>query len=193
MTLAGISCDGEFHYVHHGAAPYAEPNAMGEALIEAAGEAGIRITLLDTCYLASGFDGTPLTGAQERFSDGDAHAWAERASALRDAPHARIGAAIHSVRAVPADQLASVAEWARERGAPLHAHLSEQRAENEACLAAHGRTPAELLDDHGALGAGSCMVHATHLTEEDIRRLGGTTVCMCATTERDLADGIGPA
>ncbi len=192
MALAGITCVGEFHYLHHGDAPYAEPNAMGEALIAAAAEAGIRITLLDTCYLASGFGRAP-EGVQERFSDGDAHAWAERASALRAAPHARIGAAIHSVRAVPADQLATVAAWARERGAPLHAHLSEQRAENEACLAAHGRTPAELLDEHGALGGGCCMVHATHLTDSDVARLGGTAICMCATTERDLADGIGPA
>ena len=192
MALAGVTCVGEFHYLHHGAVPYADPNAMGEALIAAAVEAGIRITLLDACYLAGGF-GVPVEGVQERFSDGDAHAWAERASALREAPHARIGAAIHSVRAVPADQLATVAGWARERGAPLHAHLSEQRAENEACLAAHGRTPAELLDEHGALGARCCMVHATHLTEADVARLGGTAVCICATTERDLADGIGPA
>jgi formiminoglutamate deiminase len=194
MALAGMTCVGEFHYVHHerGGTPYAEPNAMGDALIEAAAEAGIRITLLDACYLAGGF-GAPVEGAQERFSDADAQAWAERVSALRGAPHARIGAAIHSVRAVPANQLGAVVAWARERNAPLHAHLSEQRAENEACLEAHGRTPAELLDEHGALGANSCMVHATHLTDADIERLGGTTVCMCATTERDLADGIGPA
>jgi formiminoglutamate deiminase len=99
------------------------------------------------------------------------------------------------VRAVPADALGTVAGWARERGAPLHAHVSEQRAENEACLAAHGRTPAELLDEHGALGAGACAVHATHLSAGDVERLGGsrTAICMCATTERDLADGIGPA
>ena len=196
MALAGITAVGEFHYLHHGpgGTPYEDPNAMGLALIEAAADAGIRITLLDTCYLASGF-GAPPEGVQERFSDGDAEAWAERAAALRESPHARIGAAIHSVRAVPAGQLAAVAGWARERGAPLHAHLSEQRAENEACLAAHGRTPAELLDEHGALGAHCCMVHATHLTDADVARLGGgrTAICMCATTERDLADGIGPA
>jgi formiminoglutamate deiminase len=196
MALAGVTCVGEFHYLHHerGGTPYAEPNAMGEALIEAAAEAGIRITLLDACYLAGGF-GMGVEGAQTRFSDGDAKAWAERVSALRGAPHARIGAAIHSVRAVPAEALGTVASWARERGAPLHVHLSEQRAENEACLAAHGRTPAELLDEHGALGAHACAVHATHLTDADVARLGGarTAICMCATTERDLADGIGPA
>ncbi len=189
MALAGITCVGEFHYLHHGpdGTPYADPNAMGEALIEAAREAGIRITLLDACYLAGGF-GEPPQGPQVRFSDGDAHAWAERFAALRARDHAKIGAAIHSVRAVPADQLAIVAEHA-----PLHFHLSEQRAENEACLAAHGCTPTELLAEHGAVGAQSCAVHATHLTDRDVTLLHETTVCMCPTTERDLADGIGPA
>ena len=110
---------------------------------------------------------------------------------LRAAPHARIGAAIHSVRAVPADQLGTVVEWAR--GKPLHFHLSEQRAENEACLAAHGCTPTQLLAQHGALGPNSCAVHATHLTDSDRELLAETTICMCPTTERDLADGIGPA
>ncbi|MEE1938564.1 formimidoylglutamate deiminase [Streptomyces sp. TRM 70361] len=210
MALAGITCVGEFHYVHHapGGLPYDDPNAMGHALIAAAAEAGIRITLLDTCYLASGFGthpgaragadrrGRPLERHQLRFGDGSAAAWAERATALApDGEHARVGAAIHSVRAVPAGELAAVAGWARERGAPLHVHLSEQPAENEGCLAAHGRTPTRLLADHGVLGPGTTAVHATHLTEDDIALLSGsgTGVCLCPTTERDLADGIGPA
>ena len=196
MALAGVTAVGEFHYVHHdaGGASYDPPNALGEALVAGAAEAGVRITLLDACYLAGGFD-RELEGPQLRFGDGDADAWAERVSALEPAPHARVGAAIHSVRAVPAGQLETVVAWARGRQAPLHFHLSEQRAENEACAAAHGRTPAGLLDDHGALGPRSCAVHATHLTEADVALLGGpaTTVCMCPTTERDLADGIGPA
>jgi formiminoglutamate deiminase len=196
MALAGITCVGEFHYLHHGpgGVPYADANAVGEALLAAADDAGIRITLLDTCYLSGGF-GRDLQGPQLRFGDADAAAWADRASRLRGTERARIGAAIHSVRAVPADQLGTVAAWAEERRAPLHAHLSEQRAENEACLAAHGCTPAQLLADHGALGPRSTAVHATHLTDTDTVLLGGsgTTVCMCPTTERDLADGIGPA
>ncbi|MFJ6214552.1 formimidoylglutamate deiminase [Streptomyces sp. NPDC092296] len=196
MALAGITGVGEFHYVHHqpDGTPYGDPNAMGEALIEAAHRAGIRITLLDTCYLSAGFGAAPEEG-QRRFSDGDADRWAARAAALKDRPHARIGAAVHSVRAVPADQLATVARWAEERRAPLHVHLSEQTAENDACLAAHGVTPTRLLADHGVLGPRTTAVHATHLTREDIRLLGrsGTHVCMCPTTERDLADGIGPA
>jgi formiminoglutamate deiminase len=201
MALAGITSVGEFHYLHHapGGVPYDNPNAMGEALISAAAEAGIRITLLDTAYLASGISerpgGAPPDRHQVRFSDGSAQAWAERVSALKESPHARVGAAIHSVRAVPADQLATVAEWAGARDAPLHVHLSEQTAENDACLAVHGRTPTRLLADHGVLGARTTGVHNTHLTDDDIALLGSTRTgtCMCPTTERDLADGIGPA
>ena len=196
MALAGISCVGEFHYVHH--APdgtgYAEPNALGQALIAAATDAGIRITLLDTCYLTGGF-GAELQGPQLRFTDGSATAWADRVGRLSGSPQARIGAAIHSVRAVPADQLGTVAGWAENHGAPLHFHLSEQRAENEACRSAHGCSPTQLLSEHGALGALSTAVHATHLSDADIAALAGTqtAVCMTPTTERDLADGIGPA
>ncbi|MET9619787.1 formimidoylglutamate deiminase [Streptomyces sp. NPDC006464] len=198
MALAGITAVGEFHYLHHapGGTPYADPNAMGEALIAAAAEAGIRITLLDTAYLSSGFGAAP-DRHQLRFSDGTADAWAERVSLLkdRDGDDVRIGAAVHSVRAVPADQLATVASWAAERGAPLHVHLSEQTAENDACLAAHGRTPTQLLADHGVLGPRTTGVHNTHLTDTDIALIGSsaTGTCMCPTTERDLADGIGPA
>ncbi|MHC3470577.1 formimidoylglutamate deiminase [Streptomyces sp. 7R007] len=196
MALAGVTAVGEFHYVHHapGGTRYADPNAMGEALVTAAADAGIRITLLDTAYLSSGF-GEPPTTHQLRFSDGSAEAWAERSSLLKERDHARIGAAVHSVRAVPAGQLATVARWAEERRAPLHVHLSEQTAENDACLAAHGCTPARLLADHGVLGPRTTGVHNTHLSDADIALIGrsGTGTCMCPTTERDLADGIGPA
>jgi formiminoglutamate deiminase len=168
---------------------------MGHALIEAAAQVGVRLTLLDTCYVAGGF-GQPLGGPQLRFGDGDAAGWAERVGAIdARAPHVQVGAAIHSVRAVPAGQLAVVGEWARARGVPLHFHLSEQAAENDACLAQHGVTPTRLLADAGGLGAASVAVHATHLVASDIGLLGAssTGVCLCPTTERDLADGIGPA
>jgi formiminoglutamate deiminase len=194
MALAGISCVGEFHYLHHGAdgRPYAEPNVMGEALRAAASAAGIRLTLLDTCYVAGGVD-RPLDGVQRRFGDGDADGWAARVSDLRPDRTTRIGAAVHSVRAVPADQLGTVAGAAA--GGPLHVHLSEQPAENEQCLAAYGVTPTRLLGRHAVLGPDTTVVHATHLTDPDIAELGSTatTACFCPTTERDLADGIGPA
>ncbi|WP_415952673.1 formimidoylglutamate deiminase [Streptomyces sp. KLOTTS4A1] len=196
MALAGVTVVGEFHYLHHapGGRPYDDPNAMGEALIAAAAEAGVRLTLLDTAYLSSGFGAAPDTH-QQRFSDGSAEAWAARVSVLKPRDGVRLGAAIHSVRAVPAAELGTVAEWARTQEAPLHVHLSEQTAENEACQATHGCTPTRLLADHGVLGPHTTGVHNTHLTPEDITLLGtsGTGTCMCPTTERDLADGIGPA
>jgi formiminoglutamate deiminase len=199
MALAGITCVGEFHYLHHhpDGAPYANPNAMGEALIAAAAEAGIRITLLDTAYLHGGLtrDGyRPLEGVQRRFGDGSAEGWYERWRELKGTEHARIGAALHSVRAFSdRDGYGAFAGWTA--GVPTHIHLSEQPAENQACLAVHRRTPARLLADSGFWGPHTTAVHATHLTGEDIGLLGRarSTVCMCPTTERDLADGIGPA
>jgi formiminoglutamate deiminase len=201
MAQAGISAVGEFHYLHHGPGgiPYADPNAMGAALIAAADDAGIRITLLDACYLQGGI-GVGLDETQRRFADADAPAWAARASALADSVPAdsagvRIGAAIHSVRAVDPPAMEIVARWAAAREAPLHAHVSEQPAENDRCAEAYGRTPTELLADSGALGDRFTAVHATHLTDADIGRLGASSCwcCFCPTTERDLADGIGPS
>jgi formiminoglutamate deiminase len=193
MAAAGITTVGEFHYLHHqpDGTPYDDPNAMGHALVEAAREAGLRIALLDTCYLSSGF-GRPPEGAQVRYSDGSADAWAARTERLRGDDTTTIGAAIHSVRAVPREQLATVV--AAAQGRPLHAHVSEQVAENDACRATYGVTPTELLHGAGALGPLTTVVHATHLTGADIGLLGEsrTHICFCPTTERDLGDGIGP-
>jgi formiminoglutamate deiminase len=199
MALAGITCVGEFHYVHHrpDGGRYADPNAMGEALCAAAADAGVRLTLIDACYLHGAIGGAQLAGAQHRFTDGSADEWVSRA-ARRDhlaSPIVRLGAAIHSVRAVDPASIRVVAEHARLAGLPLHAHVSEQPAENAACVEYYGRTPTELLAELGALGPAFTAVHATHLTEADIALLGGhaCTACLCPTTERDLADGIGPA
>jgi formiminoglutamate deiminase len=201
MALAGVAAVGEFHYLHHppGGGRYADPNAFGRALLAAAAAAGLRLTLLDACYLRADVDASPLEGVQLRFGDGAAGAWAERVEALRAAvaadPAGRVGAAIHSVRAVPPPAMTTVAAWAEAARVPLHLHLSEQRRENQACLAATGRTPAQLCADSGVLGGRTTAVHATHLEAGDVALLGGggTTVCLCPTTERDLADGIGPA
>jgi formiminoglutamate deiminase len=198
MALAGITVVGEFHYVHHDEAgnPYSDPNAMGKALIKAAREAGVRITLLDTCYLSGGLsaDGhLPLDEVQRRFTDGDVEGWAARLAGLEEDDNTRIGAAVHSVRAVPREQLAPVGQAAA--GRPLHVHLSEQPAENHAAQMFYGRSPTELLDEAGLLGPHTTAVHATHMADRDIKLLGAsrTTACFCPTTERDLADGIGPA
>lgn len=198
MVAAGVTTVGEFHYLHHqlDGTPYADPNAMGHALVEAAQQAGVRLALLDTCYLSSGF-GAPPEGVQLRYADRDADAWTRRVTDLAShhgsTPGVVVGAAIHSVRAVPRDQLGTVV--AAAAGRPLHAHLSEQVAENDACLAAHGCTPTRLLADAGALSPATTLVHATHLTADDVAALGSATAyaCFCPTTERDLGDGIGPS
>jgi len=194
MVLSGVSCVGEFHYLHHArdGLRYADPNAMGEALRAAARDAGLRLTLLDTCYLTGGI-GQPLTGVQVRFGDGNAAGWSDRVRQLGEDDNTRIGAAVHSVRAVPPDQFSDIAAAMPDR--PLHIHLSEQPAENEQCLAAYAMTPTGLLAEHNLLGSRTTAVHATHLTDDDVHRLGSTTTtaCFCPTTERDLADGIGPA
>ena len=202
MVVAGFSSVAEFHYVHHqpGGKAYPEPHAMELALARAAAAAGIRLTLLDTLYLAGGI-GMPLSQEQARFGDGDVHAWLDRLASLRTEiarsfppGMVSVGAALHSVRGVPEADLAVVAEKL-PHDMPLHIHLSEQPAENAACLAAHGLTPTGLLARHGLLGPRLSAVHCTHLTAEDIALLGnaGATVVMCPTTEADLADGIGPA
>ena len=202
MVVTGFSSVAEFHYVHHrpDGSAYDDAHAMERALARAAVAAGIRLTLLDTCYLAGGFD-TPLHAGQQRFGDRDAAAWLQRLASLRtvfaaefDPAQVSVGAALHSVRGVPEAGLAVIAANL-PADLPLHIHLSEQPAENEACLQSTGLTPAMLLQRHGLISRQLSAVHATHLTAEDITVLGdaGATVVMCPTTEADLADGIGPA
>ena len=127
MALAGITAVGEFHYLHHapGGVPYDDPNAIGEALRQGAADAVIRLTLLDTCYVAGGLSAaghSPLDAMQLRFGDGHADGWAHRVEGLKESAGMRVGVAVHSVRAVPLDQLCVVA--AAAAGRPLHVHLS---------------------------------------------------------------------
>jgi len=200
MAKSGFTTVGEFHYIHHqlGGRPYDDPNAMGHALIRAARRAGIRIALLDAGYLSAGFDNTPLSPVQERFSDGNVDSWLERVDALanhyREQSDVRIGLAPHSVRALSETNLVTLAQRRPEK-TPTHIHVSEQPAENQDCVAFTGTTPVGLLSRVGLLGPNTTAVHATHLTDEDISLLGSsqTGICYCATTERELADGIGPA
>jgi formiminoglutamate deiminase len=125
---------------------------------------------------------------QRRFSDGDADGWSERVAGLVASDNARVGAAYHSVRAVPRDQMRAATP------SPLHIHLSEQVAENEECLAAYGLTPTQVFAEAGHLTDRNTLVHATHLTCDDVARIGEARsyVDICPTTERDLGDGIGP-
>jgi len=188
MLEAGITAVGEFHYLHR------YGNELGRALIEAASAVGIRITLLDACYLRGDIDGRPLEGVQQTFSDGDVERWTRRVDDLKDTEGARIGAAIHSVRAVDPTSMRTVAAWARQRSAPLHIHLAEQPAEVDECRAELGCTPAQLLAREGILGTDLTAVHAIHVDDKDIALLGQhqVSICGCTSTERDLGDHVGP-
>jgi formiminoglutamate deiminase len=193
MVAAGYTTVVEFHYLHHqpDGTPYDDPNVMADALCDAAVEAGIRLTLLDTCYLSAGF-GEPPIGVQRRFADRDAHAWVDRVSQWRAPQGVVAGAAVHSIRAVDPESASVVAEWAR--GRPLHVHLSEQPAENDACRHTYGASPTRVLAGAGILGPDTTVVHATHIDQDDTALLAetGVTAAICPTTERWLADGIGP-
>jgi formiminoglutamate deiminase len=195
MALAGFTAVGEFHYLHQGpgGVPYSDPNEMGLAVIEAAAAAGIRLTLLDSLYLRGGFD-APLAGPQLRFGDGNADRWADRVSRLKDGDRLRIGAAIHSVRAVGVEEITAAARRAANLDLVLHAHVSEQEREQRDCLERLGRTPLGVLSDTGALGPRFTAVHGNHFTPADVSLLVSAEgrLCACPTTERDLGDGIGP-
>jgi formiminoglutamate deiminase len=194
MVLAGYTVVGEFHYLHRqpDGSAYGNSTAMEDAVVAAAGRAGIRLTLLDTLYLAGGID-RELEPSQRRFSDGSIAEWVSRRDSVRFGETSRGGAAIHSARAVRPELFAAFRD--ASTGMPLHAHVSEQVAENDAALAAYGATPTALFARADLLGPHFTAVHATHLSDEDIHLLGASEslVCFCPTTERDLADGIGPS
>lgn len=201
MLVSGWTAVGEFHYLHHRSdgTPYPQQHAMELAIVEAARDVGIRLTLLDTCYLSGGIK-KPLTLTQRAFSDGSASAWLRRWHFLRERlendsdQRVTLGAALHSVRAVSSDAIREILEGLPP-DVPLHIHLSEQPQENDDCMAEYGCTPTELLESLGALTPRLSVIHATHLSSHDLSLLGSAavTVVMCPTTEADLGDGIGPA
>jgi len=199
MLRAGFTSVGEFHYLHRDPAgeAYADPNELALRVIAAAEDVGIRIVLLNTCYAAGGI-GRPLEPAQRRFATPDLDAFLAETAALADRyrgnPLVTVGVAPHSVRAVPRAWLALLRRWAAERGAAFHIHVAEQPAEVEACRAAYGLRPVELLAEEGVVDEGFTAIHATHLAPDEVAVLGdaAATVCACPTTERDLGDGFLP-
>jgi formimidoylglutamate deiminase len=184
MLLTGITAAGEFHYVH-------QDLEVGRSILRAAEELGLRVTLLRTAYVRAGWKRDPDPG-QARFLTPSVDQFLADTETMI-ASGARIGVAPHSVRAVPLDYLRQVAEYARLKKLPLHMHVSEQPAEIEACLGEYGRRPVELLHENGILDERFTAVHAIHITDEEARFLGQSTVCACPTSERNLGDGAVPA
>ncbi|HEY1810114.1 MAG TPA: formimidoylglutamate deiminase [Acidobacteriaceae bacterium] len=197
MLLAGTTTVGEFHYLHTApdGRPYEDPNLLAKQVIAAAQSVGVRIVLLRCAYLRSGFELPPDPG-QTRFFE-TRQAFLTNVQALeRDTPadssSVRIGVAPHSIRAVPLDDIREIAGWARHHRMPLHMHMSEQVAENEACLREYGGTPVALLAKAALLGPDWTAIHAIHIAPEEIAMLSdtGATIGSCPTTERNLGDGI---
>jgi formimidoylglutamate deiminase len=206
MLKSGYTSVAEFHYLHrpggaarpNGAAQHFSSNPLWDAIDGAARVAGIGLTFLPTLYQSSDFGGAPLKPEQARFfldTDEFLRAVEARIGAARSAGETpqRTGAAFHSLRAVPLDQLrrAALALRSIDANMPVHIHVAEQMAEVRACQRAAGRRPIELLLDQGLLTPHWCVVHATHATAEELRGIAaaGAVVCVSISTEANLGDG----
>ena len=197
MVKAGYTQVCEFHYLHHGpkGVRYAEPAAMSLALVEAAKEAGIGLTLLPVLYMTGGFDGRALSERQQRFRHdvGEYVALLERLVPMQH-DMLRIGIALHSLRAVPEDAMRAVLATGVSKDLPIHIHIAEQIGEVQDCLAVRGARPVEWLLDHADVDERWTLVHATHLTGHETKRVAqsGAVAGLCPTTEANLGDGLFP-
>lgn len=195
MLAAGYTTVCEFHYLHHApdGRPYADPAAMSHALIQAAHDTGIRLTLLPVLYMAGGFDGRPLDERQKRFGH-DVDGYLRLLDGLR-ADHAsgmvRIGCALHSLRAVPEAAMREVLA-VLPGDSRVHIHIAEQVGEVDECVALRGARPVQWLLDNAGVDARWTLVHATHLDDAEVRGIAdsGATVAICPTTEANLGDGL---
>ena len=199
MLKAGYTSVCEFHYLHHqpDGTPYADPAAMSQALIAAARETGIGLTLLPTLYLSGGFDGRPLNERQRRFGH-DVERYLALVDTLRshESASCNIGIALHSLRAVPQAAMREVLDAVAGYGErfPIHIHIAEKIGEVQDCLAIRNARPVEWLLDHAPVDARWTLVHATHMTADETARVArsGGTVSICPTTEANLGDGLFP-
>ncbi len=201
MLKAGFAQVGEFHYVHHqpGGQPYDNIAQMADSVVSAAEISGIGVTLLPVLYATAGFDAATLSEQQSRFGNSEAqflelHARIQERT--KATPNTRCGAAMHSLRAVPPDMLRSITDELRQQDgeAPIHIHISEQLAEVTACEEARGARPVQWLANNLDLDKSWCLVHATHINDEEINQItqSGASVSLCPTTEANLGDGLFP-
>ena len=198
MLEAGYTSVCEFHYVHHDpdGRPYADDATLSQCLLRAAQTAGIGLTLLPVLYQTAGFGAAPPTEGQRRFirrTDNMLRLLAHL-KPVCDAQGARLGLAPHSLRAVPPEALREALEGLQsiDATAPVHIHIAEQTAEVDACVAWSGQRPVEWLLDHAPVDASWCLVHATHLSPQELARAAasGAVAGICPSTEANLGDGI---
>jgi formimidoylglutamate deiminase len=196
MLEAGYTSVCEFHYLHHApdGVQYEDPAAMSRALVAAARDTGIRMTLLPVLYMAGGFDGRALGERQRRFGH-DVDGYLRLVDRLCAEQHAglRIGCALHSLRAVPEDAMSAVLR-SLPADTRIHIHIAEQIGEVQDCIAVRNARPVEWLLGHAPVDARWTLVHATHLTEAEVAGIAASraTVAICPTTEANLGDGLFP-
>lgn len=197
MLEAGYTSVCEFHYLHHqpDGRPYADQAAMSRALIAAAADTGIRMTLLPVLYMCAGFDGRELEARQRRFGN-SLDSFYSLIQSLRHAqnPRLRLGIALHSLRAVPPDAMRTLLDAIAHERFPIHIHIAEQLAEVEQCLASRGARPVQWLLDNAEPGPRWTLVHATHLDTHEINGIASRAahVSLCPSTEANLGDGLFP-
>jgi len=185
----------EFHYLQHGVdgTRYADPSTLSWALADAAGEAGLGLTLLPTLYERAGFAEPALRRDQRRFATTPADVLAlQRAGQRSGRRHVNAGVAIHSLRAASADSIRALRALVEDVQGPLHIHVAEQTAEVADCLLATGARPIEWLAREGLLDARWQLVHATHALPSEVESVarGGAGIVICPATEANLGDGL---
>ncbi len=202
MLKAGYTAVGEFHYLHHApdGRPYADPAEMARRVLAAAQRSGIGLTLLPVLYGYGDFGGQPAGEGQRRFLNSPETLLRIVEALHRDTaedPQVAVGLAPHSLRAVTPETLDAGVRGIHDlrAEAPVHIHVAEQMGEVEACYGWCGRRPVEYLLERGHPDARWCLIHATHTTEVEVRRLAetGAVVGLCPTTEANLGDGVFPA
>jgi len=196
MLEAGYTRVCEFHYLHHApdGGPYADPAAMSNALVRAARDTGIRMTLLPVLYMSGGFDGRLLSPRQRRFGfDVDGYLRLFESLRAQEGGNLRVGCALHSLRAVPEKAMHEVLA-ALPGDTPVHIHIAEQIGEVQDSLALRGARPVEWLLANAGVDERWTLVHATHLEDDEIAGIArsGATVALCPTTEANLGDGLFP-
>ena len=196
MLEAGYTTVCEFHYLHHApdGSPYPHADAMSQALLAAARDVGIRITLLPVLYMRGGFDGRPLSARQRRFGHAvDDYLRLLETLRASEGDMVRIGCALHSLRAVPSDPMHEVLT-ALPASSRIHIHIAEQQPEVDECIALRGARPVQWLLDSVPVDARWTLVHATHLDQEEVQDIAGSgaTVAICTSTEGNLGDGLFP-
>jgi len=195
MVATGYTSVAEFHYLHNEPDTSETSEALFEAIAAAADASGIRLTYVPVLYERAGFDQPDPTADQQRFAR-SIDEFLEHYARIKSLAGERfaVGIGAHSLRAVTAESLAKIAAVAAADGAPMHIHIAEQQREVDQCMNTHGKRPVEWLLDQHDVNEQWCLVHATHIDEDEIAAIAdsGAVVCLCPSTEANLGDGLFP-